>query len=410
MLNPIALLSIATLASAIPVAVWLSVFLRKQESKKTILLIFLLGCLTAPTLLGIQHLWDIFPNFNLANYIENSSANQNIKFALTFMLFGGMEELIKLYVVKAVDERTILIQKVNDAVRYSIVSALGFSFIENIYYLYQFWPQLSTGSLTGLYIFRSVFTTCAHIIFSGIFGYFYGIGKYSILMTHQARLSQKQNKIGNFIAKHFRLPLSEGYRQQIVLKGVLLAIGLHATFNFLLQINLTLPVILLIAFGYIYLKYLLSRKAGHLLLTNDITTKAKSTIVPKDEEVVLELLGMWFKERRYVDVIHVAQRLLDRDPDNRVVKLFKAQAIDAIDNKDPYKKILTSILPTQQQNQSTITKYLTEKEEFKKAQKQIKATLKKEGKTFIKQPKTQKTDPEEIKKQNLTGDGTFKIG
>jgi len=37
---------------------------------------------------------------------------------------------------------------------------------------------------------------------------------------------------------------------------------------------------------------------------------------------------MWFKEERYQDVINICKRLLRRDPDNDVAKLFLAKSID----------------------------------------------------------------------------------
>jgi hypothetical protein len=64
-----------------------------------------------------------------------------------------------------------------------------------------------------------------------------------------------------------------------------------------------------------------------------------------DEEVVIELLGMWFNKGKYVDVIHVCERLLKRDPENKIVKLFKAKALDQISPNSPYKLILSKIFP-----------------------------------------------------------------
>lgn len=408
--NPAVLFSLATVFSAIPVLIWMAVFFNKEEkSKKTIAFVFALGCLTAPALLGIQYIWDIFPNFNLGALIENNIRSQNTMFILTFMLFGAMEELIKMYVVKAVDERTILISKVNDAVKYSLVAALGFSFVENVYYLYQFWPSIGLGELTGMYIFRSIFTTCAHMIFSGIFGYYYGIGKYSIVMTHHQKLTDGVGAMTKWISRTFKLPLSEGFRQKTVLKGVFIAISMHATFNFLLQFNEIIPVIAFVALGYLFLKYLLSRKAGHLILTNDITKKTKSTIAKEDGEVVIELLGMWFKESKYVDVIHICERLLERDPDNKVVQLFKAKALDEMDENHTYKKILGKILKSHddmsENDKNIINKYTTEKDEFEKAKALIKKQLEKEGKTFQEPQKIITKPPMPVDNQ----EGTFKI-
>jgi hypothetical protein len=69
----------------------------------------------------------------------------------------------------------------------------------------------------------------------------------------------------------------------------------------------------------------------------------------KDEEVVIELLGLWFKEKKFVDVIHICQRLLERDPGNKVVMLFKAQAADKLSNNDIYGKLLKTLFPTNEE-------------------------------------------------------------
>ena len=53
-----------------------------------------------------------------------------------------------------------------------------------------------------------------------------------------------------------------------------------------------------------------------------------STIGTEEENVVIELMGMWINEGKYKEVIEICDRLSLRDPDNNVVKLFRAKAID----------------------------------------------------------------------------------
>src|SRR3989338_4179344 len=369
--NPLFLLGISTFFAAVPAVIWLFIIFSKAEKgKKTVLLIFLLGCLTAPALLGLQYLWDEFPQFNLAAFIENNVQSQNAMFMWTFVLFGAMEEIIKFYVVKAVDQKTLLVNRINDAVRFSLAAALGFSFTENIYYLYQFWPSVSQGELIGMYIFRSIFTTCAHMIFSGIFGYYYGIGKFTITLTEQQKITGKSSFITRLISELFSLSLTESFKQKMILKGLFLAIFIHATYNYLLQFNAVLPVIIFVVLGFLYLQYLFSRKTGHLILTIDPSSKKESAMAKKYEDVVVELMGMWFNEKRYVDVLHICERLLERDPDNEVVQLFKAKALDKMDDKDTYKKILNTVVKTKddlsENQKNIISKYLTEKESKQK--------------------------------------------
>ena len=371
----------SSIFAILPIIIWIYIFIRNsKKSRLTSLSVFFIGCFTAPILLGLQYAWEN-TNFDLAYFIENSIENKSIMWLSMFLLFAALEEIIKLYVVRFVDNTTNLIKTINDAVRFSILSALGFAFIENIYYLYQYWPLLGTpyfsnGDFLGMYFFRSTFTTCAHMIFSGIFGYYYGIGKFSIVMSKERILTKGLSRMTKYIAKIFKLPIEEGYRQKVVVKGLFLAIIIHTAFNYLLQYNLMPPVILFVIGGYIYLKFMLSRKTGQLLLVVDPKTQRESSMAKKDEDVVVELMGMWFEEEKYVDVLHMCQRLLERDPDNRVIKLFKAKALEEIDEHNPYKEIIDTVIKTQsdlsESERSIINTYTEEKEMFKKVKNMIK--------------------------------------
>lgn len=415
------LLIFSTIIAAIPAGIWLYIFFGKTErSKKVLAAVFGLGCLTAPALLLLQVLWQKFPRFDLATFIETSITQQSAMFVATFVLFGAMEEIIKLYVVNAVDKKTLLIQKIDDSIRYSLAAALGFSFTENIYYLIQFWPVISTGELIGMYIFRSIFTAAAHMIFSGVFGFYYGLGKFSIYLREHRKQVGKSQFFNRFISKIFRIPLSHSYQQRMVVKGLFISILMHATYNFLLQYNIILPVLIFVILGFAYVQYLLSRKAGHLILATDISTKKTSTMAKKDEDVIIELLGMWFKDKRYVDVIHICERLLERDPDNNIVKIFKARALDRMDKNDIYRKILGTVMKSSDERSSSdnskLTKYIHAKEKLQKSKgRNSKEDRKKElelRKKRLEEIEAQKRKIQTIDqdpKSSKTGDDTFDI-
>lgn len=415
--NPIILLSISTVLAAIPVIIWLYILFKKtKESKKTLLVVFGLGCLTAPALLGVQYLWNIFPRFNLSAFIEDTIQTQSTMYIATFVLFGAMEEIIKHYVISAVDKKTALINTIGATIRYSLVAALGFAFTENIYYLYQFWPSISMGELAGMYAFRSIFTACAHMIFSGIFGYYYAMGKFSIPITKEEKLIGKHERFAGLIGKLFNMPLSHAFQQKIVLKGLFLAVIIHATFNFVLQFNIILPVIIFVIFGFIFLQYLLRRKIDYLIIEKDITEKQKSAMAKKDEDVIIELIGMWFKDKRYTDVVHICERLLEKDPDNSLVQLFKAKSLDLLENKDTYRSVLNSAITTKgefnDKQRNILTKYLEEKEVLKQVKEMVKKQLKKEGKEFKEEEKPKISQPQKTSKtilEDYTGEGTFKM-
>lgn len=364
--NTAVIIAISTVIAAIPAAIWGYLFFKETTIKKFhLIILFFLGILTAPALLGIQYLWQIYPTFDLAYLIETKISQMSLMYAALFTLFGAMEEVIKHFAVRIIDKKTVAIQTINHALRLSILSGLGFAFAENIYYLYQLWGNLSTGELMGVYIFRSVFTMCAHMIFSGIFGYYFGVSKFSIDITKQQRLTGKADLSTRILSKLAKMPIPKAHREKTILKGLLIALFMHAAFNFLLQFNVMIPVIIFVVLGYLFLRYLLKRKAGHLVLLTDVSEKQESMLAKKDEEVVLELLGMWFKDKRYVDVVHICERLLERDPDNNVVKLFKVKALDKIENKNVYKKVLKSVLRSKDElstdDRNIISKYLEQK-------------------------------------------------
>ncbi|MBI4975566.1 hypothetical protein HZC20_02710 [Candidatus Peregrinibacteria bacterium] len=133
----------------------------------------------------------------------------------------------------------------------------------------------------------------------------------------------------------------------------------------------------------------------------------------KDEDVVVELLGMWFNDKKYVDVIHICERLLERDPDNNVVKLFKAKAMDKMNEKDTYKNILGSVIKTKDDLSSSdkniISKYTAEKEMLGKIKEAVKEELKKEGKEFKveqnpqEEEQTQGPPPKDVLSKYTTG-------
>ncbi|MBD3270767.1 hypothetical protein GF376_04530 [Candidatus Peregrinibacteria bacterium] len=143
----------------------------------------------------------------------------------------------------------------------------------------------------------------------------------------------------------------QAYKESLIIKGALLAIILHTFYNYLLAaLNLVIPAAIVVTLSFLYLKILLKNRAGQLILTTDENKNSISTMAKKDEEVVIELLGLWFKQKKYVDVIHICNRLLKRDPDNKVVKLFKAKALDQTNPNSPYSKILSSLFSSQDES------------------------------------------------------------
>ncbi|MBL4694175.1 PrsW family intramembrane metalloprotease [Candidatus Gracilibacteria bacterium] len=351
-------------------------------------------------MLGIQYFWGAFPKYNLEAFINNNVLETNLNFALIFILFAAMEELLKHYVIQSIDKRTALINSLEDAIRYSLASALGFAFIENAYYLYNWWPVLAQGELIQMFVFRSIFTAAAHMIFSGIYGYYYGIGKFSPDIATAAKLQGQSSWFSRIIQKIFGLARSQAFQQNMILKGLAIAVLLHTAHNFLLQFNMTLPVLAADVIGFAFLMYLLSKKSSQLELTTDISTKAHSELQKKDEDAVIELAGIWLQEGKFQDVITLSDRLLEKDPDNKVIQILKTKAQDKISDKQNIKELIGSKKAIS--DKSTLTQQLEK--------------VKKEGTGLAPQEQVKEEKSQDAAKRKdgdiidkLTGEGSFHI-
>lgn len=359
--HPFTLYVIAGVMAFIPALIWLILLFKKSKQRHIQLLIFIGSIFSVVPVFLLHYFLDVFPQFDVLRFLQSSIENQNINFILLFISVGIVEEIVKQSLIRFIDKKYLLIQTINDSIHFSLISALSFAFAENIFYIYNIYSQYSIQQLFVAYLFRSVFTTSAHLIFSGLFGYYYGIAKFSMNIVEQSKWSGKKIIVSTFVSKIFGISKIKAYKELTILKGLSIAIATHAIFNLLLQLNqVILVVIFVLLLGY-FLISLLREKTGRLILITDSDTEKLSTMVKRDEDVVIELLGMWFSQKRYVDVIHICQRLLERDPHNKVVQLFKAKAVDKLDNKNAYNAILKNIFPTKKQK--TIAELAKEKME-----------------------------------------------
>lgn len=347
---------ISGILALVPVLVWLYIFFKdKKHNKLMLALIFSGGILATISVFAIQWVWDYVPDIDPFRWVENNISDPTYYYVSIFILVGILEEIVKQGMVRYVDSKTVLIQTINNSIRFSLAAALGFAFAENIIYFKTVMLNSQIHEVVVTFLFRSIFTACAHMIFSGIFGYFFGIAKFSIDVSRHRHWQGKIYLGVHIIGRIFNIPFAHAFKEYKILQGLLIALTLHAIFNYMLQLNLIIPTILLVVMGFLYLLYLLRRKAGNLILITDIDEKRKSTINKKDQEVVLELLGMWFDQKKYVDVLHICERLIERDPDNNVIKLFHAKAQDKIDKENPYNKALNAVLGKQRSDKDVNT-------------------------------------------------------
>jgi len=268
--SPYSQFVLCVILAATPVAVWGYVFFRKWPSNRYLAVVtFLVGGLSVFPILFYKSLWNWFPWMNAFLYAEKFS-NYSLSIGalitvplsvlITFMLVGVIEEWTKHYTVRIVDNESI--HTIDDAIILSIVAALGFAFVENILYFYDIWLAQGGEGLILPFIFRSIFSTFAHVMFSGIFGYFYGIAHFAS-PVFQEEIRNNRHPALKLMHRIFRFKTADLFYKEKILEGLLIASLLHAIFNVALELNMAFVLVPYLTLGYLTLDHLLKRKENH---------------------------------------------------------------------------------------------------------------------------------------------------
>lgn len=269
-LQSILKLILAIILAIIPAIIWGFIFYKKQVGQKSMMMTtFVLGALFVMPLLLYKYLWQFFPWIDAFKYTDQfkedfigfeSFGYIPLDVVLTFMIVGVIEEVAKLWAVKLTDNNKI--RSVDDAIEMCIMAALGFAFAENILYFYNIIASRGLESLMYPFIFRSLFSTFAHIMFSGIMGYYFGMGVLSKNILAEPVNKKKWRFIRGF-SKLVNFKKEVLFHDEKVAKGLLIAIILHAFFNIFLEMNWVFLLVPYLTGGYIYLTYLLNKKEAN---------------------------------------------------------------------------------------------------------------------------------------------------
>ena len=173
-----------------------------------------------------------------------------------FVIVGMLEEYIKHLVLRFSDEEKIF--SVQDAISFSIVVALGFAFVENILYFQKF---LKTGNFvisqfSIFFILRSLISVAAHIFFSAIFGYFYGVAHFS---NDEFKKNHRENRhpIISFLHKILHVKSATLFHEEKMMEGMLAAVILHAIFNSFLEFGQIILILFFLFSGIFLILHLL---------------------------------------------------------------------------------------------------------------------------------------------------------
>jgi RsiW-degrading membrane proteinase PrsW (M82 family) len=251
----------------LPAFAWGMTYRTKHpESRKFTAITFAVGALAVFPILIYKSLWTVFPWINAFQYADaykhdvigfTQSIALPLSIILTFMFVGVIEELMKMLSVKVVDEKKI--KSIDDSIEFFIIAALGFSFTENILYFYNIWVTQGAGDLFLPFLFRSTFSTFAHLLFSGVLGYFYGVGHFAKPMLMEEIKAHRERWIPWF-HRLTNIRSDKLFHQERLTEGLIHSIGLHALFNIFLEMGLTYMIVPFLICGYITLNYLLSKK------------------------------------------------------------------------------------------------------------------------------------------------------
>jgi len=255
------------LLACVPAAIWGYIFYKKDPVyKPRAALTFLMGMISVLPILLYKWSWQFFPDINVFTYTDQMTTDLlgftallalPLGTVMAFMFVGVIEEYMKHVVVEKTDKG--FFRNIDDSIEFAIMAALGFAFIENILYFYYIWASQGAEVLFISFIFRSVFSTFVHILFSGIYGYFYGIAYFADPIWSEEQ-RKKRHKIIDWMHNILHLRKNRVFATEKVAEGLLIAVVLHALFNILLEMQLTFFMVPFLIFGYSYLAHLFQKK------------------------------------------------------------------------------------------------------------------------------------------------------
>lgn len=192
-----------TLFGILPSLIWLSFYLTQDqhpEPKRMILRVFVWGAIVSlPIALMEFGLKEILNQFDMDLFLYN--------FISFFVIVAPIEELFKYLVVKLKVINSPHLDEPVDIMLYMVVAALGFAGVENIIFMFSYGQPIA--DTLALSLIRFIGAVFVHTLCSGIIGYSLAISFCEIK-----------------------------WKKLIFTSGVLMAIVLHATFNFVM---ITLP-------------------------------------------------------------------------------------------------------------------------------------------------------------------------
>jgi len=254
--HPLIIVLISSLVSLSPILLWAAFLLYKHNEKRNLVVnTFMLGALMVIPLLVYKKLWEYLPFLDFQTAF-NSLESTTLSLVLLFLTVGIIEEYLKHFVAGRVDRKEI--SSIDDAIEFSIMAALGFSFAENTIYFIQVWQNMGTDILWQLVGFRSLFSTFAHVLFSTIYGYHFGLALFAKPVYKKMSTQRLDKKFINLLHKLTKVKGEVLFHEQQIFTGLFYAAVLHAIFNTALGLGYTTFLVPFLIFGVMHVISLIS--------------------------------------------------------------------------------------------------------------------------------------------------------
>ena len=254
--------------SLLPILAWGSLFLYKHGEKRDLVIkTFVFSALAVIPLVFYRLIQGVIPQSQINEYLQTIINFQIFETALPlnllvlFLTIGFVEEYLKHFVAAKVDRNEI--DNIDDAIEFGIIAALGFSFAENTFYFIDVYQNLEITLFWKVVIFRSMFSTLAHIIFSSIYGYHYGLALFGKNIAHRKDFAFAKS-VNRMLSRLFRVSSTKIFINEQRFLGLFLAGIFHAAFNVFLELNQILLVLPILFLGLYYVLHLISKKQNHI--------------------------------------------------------------------------------------------------------------------------------------------------
>jgi RsiW-degrading membrane proteinase PrsW (M82 family) len=213
--------------------------------------------------------------FEIHGAIRSLTIGATLTATATALWVGLTEEVSKSISARIGNGESEAFNQVIDGMTYCVYAALGFALIENIKFFIIGFDRYGFISMPFaiLFIFRLLGSTLAHTLFTGIYGYYFGKARFCRFNKKHANYTKRHSffkgglKLRWARLKHmlgiekfshdFRLHVRQ---DEILAEGLIIAVIIHALFDFALTMHHTVFVVPMLFIEYTVIAHEFSRR------------------------------------------------------------------------------------------------------------------------------------------------------